>query len=98
MNVPTQQAPLGASGAHEAQSDAGPACPDSEARARLVPYALSTLSDEEAIAFEAHLLLCPTCFEDLKVLDRAGVVLREFTQGHPLALDRVLAEHRRRNV
>ena len=63
----------GASGAREP-----PACRDEEARALLVRYVLARCSEEEAIRFEGHLLLCDLCFEDVKVLDRAGILLRGF--------------------
>ena len=48
-----------------------------------------TKGPREAEAFEAHLLCCELCFQDLKCLDRAGVVIREFTGAKSPALDRL---------
>jgi len=53
------------------------ACCDQPERALLLLYALSSCSEEEALDFEAHLLDCDTCFEDLKTLDRARMLVRE---------------------
>jgi hypothetical protein len=43
-----------------------------------LPYALSRCSENDALGFEAHLLACETCFQDLKTLDRAGKLIQEF--------------------
>ena len=64
-------------------------CCDRPTRALLLPYALSQCPEEEAVCFEAHLLVCEACFQDLKVLDRAGVLIREFTGSGGKALDRL---------
>ena len=44
-------------------------------RALLVPFALTGCTPDEALAFEAHLLECDACFEDLKSLDLAAAVI-----------------------
>lgn len=43
----------------------------------MVPYALSQCTESEGDAVETHLLGCDLCFEDLRVLDRAGEILAE---------------------
>ena len=65
------------------------ACWDQEMRARLVLYALSGCAESEAEAFEVHLLGCEDCFQDLKCLDRAGALLREFTEPASPVRDRL---------
>lgn len=71
--------------------DGGTPCQDLPLRrALLLRYALSRCSEKEAQALEAHLLLCEACFEDLKTLDRAGVLLRELTGPGALTLEQVL--------
>ena len=64
-------------------------CQDPVSRALLVPYALGTCSDAEAEGLEAHLLACETCFQDLKVLDRAGALLRAYADSGARGLDRL---------
>lgn len=44
-------------------------------RALLVPYALTGCRPDEAVTFEAHVLECEACFEDLKLLDRAAALI-----------------------
>jgi hypothetical protein len=51
---------------------------DRSSRSNLLLYALSRCSEREAEDLEAHVLECDACFGDLQVLDRAGVLLREF--------------------
>ena len=94
MNASTQQAASGASGAPQPQGNSPPRCCTHEERALLVPYACSSCTDEEALTFEAHLLMCARCFEDLKTLDRAGVLIREFADSKSPGLERLLAERR----
>jgi hypothetical protein len=55
----------------------------------LVPYALARCPDEEAEVFEAHLLGCGLCFDDLKSLDRAGLVIREYLGSESPSIDRL---------
>ncbi len=55
-----------------------PKCGDPVGEALLVPYALGGCQEREALAFEAHLLGCETCFENLRTLDQARRLLREF--------------------
>ncbi len=55
----------------------------------LVPYALERCPEEEAEVFEAHLLGCGLCFEDLKSLDRAGLVIREYLGSGSPSVDRL---------
>lgn len=52
-------------------------CCDAVTREHLVPYAFGTCDEDASLSFEAHLLDCDACYEDLKVLDRA----RELVQG-----------------
>jgi hypothetical protein len=60
------------------QASSGPkACRSPGLRSLLVPYALSDCREPEAIAFEAHILSCDRCFEDLQCLDRAGSLLQQ---------------------
>jgi hypothetical protein len=94
VNASTQQAASGASGAPRPQGTSPPRRCTHEERALLVPYACSSCTDEEALGFEAHLLLCAQCFEDLKTLDRAGVLIREFADSKSAGLERLLAERR----
>jgi hypothetical protein len=54
------------------------ACRAPGIRSLLLPYALSDCREPESVAFEAHLLSCDPCFEDLKCLDRAGSLLLHF--------------------
>ncbi|MDJ0523176.1 MAG: zf-HC2 domain-containing protein [Planctomycetota bacterium] len=90
MNGPTQQVPSGASDAHDPAVGVPGVCRDAHARASLVPYACASCDDEEALRFEAHLLTCSACFEDLKLLDRVGHILKEFTDKNPGGLKRLL--------
>jgi len=71
------EAPTPPDGRPASDGSAISACRDVVGRALLVPYALSRCPEEQALAFEGHLLTCEACFQDLKVLDRAGVLLRE---------------------
>ena len=96
MNASTRKAPQGAGDAQDSCAPVAPSCRDAAGRALLVPYACSSCTDEEALTFEAHMLTCAACFEDLKVLDRAGVVIREFTSTRSEPLERLL-ERRRAN-
>ncbi len=75
-----KSAPTASDGQGAVPERAGPMtrCRDPRARAFLVPYALSSLREESAAVFEAHLLACGSCFRDLKCLDRAGALLRSF--------------------
>jgi hypothetical protein len=54
-----------------------PSCVDRESRSLLVLYALAGCQEPEALDFEAHLLTCDACFQDLKSLDRVGGLIRE---------------------
>ena len=54
-----------------------PGCTDPEVRPHLLPYALSTCSEEESFEFEVHLLGCAACFRDLRSLGRMSRLLRE---------------------
>ena len=65
------------------------ACPDPQERQMLLLYALSGCLDDEALDFEAHLLGCDSCFEDLKTLDRARTLVQEAMAGEPAVLERV---------
>jgi len=47
-------------------------------RALLVPYALTGCRPQEGVAFEAHLLQCEACFEDLRLLDRAAALIGDW--------------------
>lgn len=47
-------------------------------RELLLPYALTGCRQEEGVAFEAHLLQCEACFEDLKTLDRAAALIGDW--------------------
>lgn len=44
-------------------------------RALLLPYALTGCGPADGLAFEAHLLGCDACFEDLKSLDLAAALI-----------------------
>ena len=55
----------------------------------LLLYALSGCLEDEALDFEAHLLGCEACFEDLKTLDRARVLVQEAMAGDPAILERL---------
>jgi hypothetical protein len=61
----------------------------SPSRSLLLPYALSRCTEDEAVAFEAHLLACGSCFQALKTLDRAGTLIRQFISTESPSLDRV---------
>lgn len=52
-------------------------CQDAGLRALLVPYAISLCTEDQEIAFESHVLVCDTCFEDLIAIDRASNLLTE---------------------
>jgi len=47
-------------------------------RALLVPYALTGCRQDEGVAFEAHMLQCDACYEDLKLLDRAAALIGDW--------------------
>lgn len=47
-------------------------------RALLVPYALTGCRPDEGLAFEAHVLVCDACFEDLTLLDRAAALIGDW--------------------
>ena len=64
-------------------------CSGAAERSLLLLYALSGCLDEEALDFEAHLLECEACFQDLKTLDRAGVLVREALAADPAVLTRL---------
>ena len=57
-------------------------CP-ARARALLLPYALLGCTDEQETTFEAHMLGCTTCFEDLKALDRAAELIHSLDGTEP---------------
>ena len=59
------------------------------ARPWLLLYLLSGCGEEEALAFEAHLLSCEACFRDLQTLDRARSLLREHLGARSPVLDRL---------
>ena len=65
------------------------ACPDPQERQMLLLYALSGCLEDEALDFEAHLLGCEACFEDLKTLDRARALVQEAMAGDPPVLERL---------
>ena len=73
----------------EAESASLEGCRDPEGRSLLVLYALARCAPEEAEAFEAHMLECDACFQDLKCLDRAGILIREFLDSPAAVSDRV---------
>jgi hypothetical protein len=73
------------------QQRTAPRCRVPAARMLLLPYALSQCREAEALRFEAHLLACETCFSDLKTLDRAGALIREFADEKDPVLERVRA-------
>ena len=58
-------------------------CCDPRVRQTLLPYALTCCPEDEALAFEAHLLDCEVCYRDLKALDRAGAVIRQIAEIEP---------------
>ncbi len=58
----------------DGESARRPMCSKKE-RALLLPYALTGCRPDEGITFEAHLLDCDACFADLKVLDKAAVLI-----------------------
>lgn len=64
-------------------------CNDPQERQLLLLYVLSGCLDDEALDFEAHLLGCEACFEDLKTLDRARVLVQESMAGDPAILERL---------
>ena len=78
-------------GGRHALGDAAESCScgDPDSRVLLVPYALARCPDEAAEVFEAHLLGCGACFEDLKSLDRAGRVIHEYLGSGSSAADRL---------
>ena len=51
----------------------------SRQRELLVPYALTGCRPEEALEFEAHILGCDACFDDLQLLDRAAAVIGDWS-------------------
>jgi anti-sigma factor RsiW len=55
-----------------------PDCPSPEMRRLLVPYALGSCTDDAEQRFEAHVLTCERCFEDLKSVDRTRLLIQEF--------------------
>ena len=72
-------------------------CSESE-RSLLLLYALQGCLDDEALDFEAHLLGCETCFQDLKTLDRARTLVQEALAADPDVLQRLrtaLGDYRR---
>lgn len=44
-------------------------------RELLLPYALTGCNREQGLAFEAHMLSCDACFDDLKSLDLAAALI-----------------------
>ena len=71
----------------ERRSGPSTSCRDPKARSLLVPYVMSTVREDEAVAFESHLLACGSCFRDLKCLDRAGALIREFTRAGSVVIE-----------
>ena len=71
-----------------AETDPTPCC-DRPERSLLLLYALSRCAEEEALDFEAHLLDCDACFEDLKTLDRARTLIREALNADSPVLERI---------
>ena len=72
-------------------------CQEGE-RSLLLLYALQGCLDDEALDFEAHLLGCETCFQDLKTLDRARSLVQEALTADPAVLQRLrtaLSDYRR---
>jgi hypothetical protein len=69
---------LGVGQSSPGKPSAAAGCTDSPARSLLLPYALSRCGENDALRFEAHVLECETCFQDLKALDRAGTLIQEF--------------------
>jgi anti-sigma factor RsiW len=56
-----------------------------EARRLLLPYVLGGCAEIEAQVFEAHLLSCEACFQDVKLMDRAASLVRSLApEGSPL--------------
>ncbi len=76
MDAPTPHAAIGGHGGRDEPAGHHETCCDPIRRSLLVPYALATCCATEADAFEAQLLACEACFQDLKALDRAGVLIR----------------------
>ena len=58
-------------------------CCDPTVRSMLLIYSLKICEEEEAVAFEAHLLDCEVCYRDLRALDRAGAVIRQIAEIEP---------------
>ena len=73
----------------DAQGSTGCSCNEPQERSLLLLYALSACLDDEALDFEAHMLGCETCFEDLKTLDRARLLVQEAMAGDPVVLERI---------
>src|SRR5262245_48360687 len=65
-------------------------CRNLPVRMLLLPYALASLREADAITFEAHLLACPACLRDLKSLDRARAVIDEFRTATGRGLEALL--------
>lgn len=60
--------------------EAGPrAMCSSPERALLIPYALTGCRPDQGLAFEAHVLCCDACFEDLTLLDRAAALIGDWS-------------------
>lgn len=53
-------------------------CESPEFRALLIPYALSSCTEEAEERFESHLLTCDACFRDLKAIDRTRELIQDF--------------------
>lgn len=70
---------------HESSSQAcetATACAH-KARRLLVPYGLWQCDEDDALEFEAHLMACSACFEDLKHLAHAAELIEEHSQRTP---------------
>ena len=87
MDSPAPKTTSDPLGRGEPHPDAGTPCAEPERRALLVPYALGRLGEDEALDFEVHLLMCETCFKDVKILDKASRLIREHRRKHPEADD-----------
>jgi hypothetical protein len=73
----------------------GEGCRASERQELLLQYAFGGCSDEQEIAFEAHLLACDLCFDDLKALERTRDLIERFVLSEPPLLRHARARRRR---
>jgi hypothetical protein len=71
-------------------------CFDSKVRALLLSYAFSGCEEDDAVAFEVHVLSCEACYRDLQCLHRASDLLGEFRTSAPQAFKRLVTNLRQR--